>query len=401
MENLTTHSHEIPPVAQDEAKRFSLHLAVFYGATFGLTGTYLPFFPVWLKAIGIEPAWIGLILAAPSVTRFTILPMITAMAERRRAVRGGIILTAFITAISFAILGLLTHPVMVFAFFAMMACFWTPIVPLLDAYALKGIARYKLDYGPLRLWGSAAFVVGALVCGLLVDVLAPRHLIWVIVLVAAIGAMASLSLRPIDADGGAHKATAHSARWLLRRRGFLSIIAASALIQSSHAGYYAVASIEWQTAGVNGMALAMLWSLGVLAEIVVFWFSPRFTLPTSWLVIIGGAGAALRWAVTTQALPMPVVALIQLLHGVSFGCTMLGTMGLLMRYVPSNVMARAQGYMSACSGIIMSTSTIAAGAIYARYGANVYYVMMVLALVGMLIMLSGRRYADVSQPATP
>ena len=44
------------------------------------------------------------------------------------------------------------------------------MVPLTDAYALRGVARYGLNYGPLRLWGSAAFVVGALACGLLVDV---------------------------------------------------------------------------------------------------------------------------------------------------------------------------------------------------------------------------------------
>ena len=40
-----------------------------------------------------------------------------------------------------------------------------------DAYALRGVARYGLNYGPLRLWGSAAFVVGALVIGVFVTVL--------------------------------------------------------------------------------------------------------------------------------------------------------------------------------------------------------------------------------------
>ena len=33
-------------------------------------------------------------------------------------------------------------------------------MPLTDAYALRGVARFGLNYGPLRLWGSAAFVVG-------------------------------------------------------------------------------------------------------------------------------------------------------------------------------------------------------------------------------------------------
>ena len=58
------------------------------------------------------------------------------------------------------------------------------MTPLTDAYALRGVARYGLNYGPLRLWGSAAFVVGALACGLLVDLIAAKHLIWVIASVA-------------------------------------------------------------------------------------------------------------------------------------------------------------------------------------------------------------------------
>ncbi len=54
------------------------------------------------------------------------------------------------------------------------------MVPLIDAYALRGVRQYGLKYGPLRLWGSAAFVVGALACGVLIDVIAARNLIWII-----------------------------------------------------------------------------------------------------------------------------------------------------------------------------------------------------------------------------
>ena len=162
------------------------------------------------------------------------------------------------------------------------------MVPLTDAYALRGVARYGLNYGPLRLWGSAAFVVGALACGLLVDVIAAKHLIWVIASVAALGAVVSLGLQPLDspkpAAGGAAAATA-----LLRDPGFLAIIVASALIQGSHAAYYTFASIAWQQSGLGGLTIAGLWALGVLAEIVVFALSPRFTLQPSLLVVIGGA----------------------------------------------------------------------------------------------------------------
>ena len=81
------------------------------------------------------------------------------------------------------------------------------MTPLADAYALRGVQRYGLNYGPLRLWGSAAFVVGALACGLLVDLIAAKHLIWVIASVAGLGALASLMLQPLDnaeTIGGGH-----------------------------------------------------------------------------------------------------------------------------------------------------------------------------------------------------
>ena len=163
-----------------------------------MIGTHLPFFPVWLKAVGIDASWIGIITAVPAVTRFTVLPLVTGLAERRESLRGAMIVTAFVTALGFAVVGTQHQPLLVFLAYAVTACMWTPMIPLTDAYALRGVARYGLNYGPLRLWGSAAFVVGALACGLLVDVIAARHLIWVIAAVAGLGAVVSLGLQPLD-----------------------------------------------------------------------------------------------------------------------------------------------------------------------------------------------------------
>src|SRR6476620_3888955 len=330
---------QIPIDAQLASKRFAVRLALFYGTTFGLLGAYLPFFPVWLKAVGIEASWIGIITAVPAVTRFTVLPFVTGLAERRQSLRNAIIITAFATALGLTVVGTQHQAVLVFVAFAATCCLWTPMAPLTDAYALRGVSHYGLNYGPLRLWGSAAFVVGALACGLLVDVIAPEHLIWVIALVAGASALASLGLRPID---GPKKADVmqRGAGALLRDPGFLAIILASALIQGSHAAYYIVASIVWKQSGLGGLTIAGLWSLGVLAEIVVFALSPRFTLQPSVLVVIGGLTAVARWSIIAQDPPIAVLAVVQLAHGLTFGLTQLGVMGLLVRRVPGHVMVR-------------------------------------------------------------
>src|ERR1700710_103696 len=301
----------IPIPSHGAPKRFATRLALFYGAVFGLIGTHLPFYPVWLKAIGIDPSWIGIMTAVPSVTRFSILPAVTGLAERRGSLRGAMIGAAFLTALGFAAVGTQHQPLLVFLAYAATACMWTPMVPLTDAYALRGVARYGLSYGPLRLWGSAAFVVGALVCGLLVDLIAAKHLIWVIASVAALGAMVSLGLQPLDSPKPA-AASARGGTALLRDPGFLAIIAASALIQGSHAAYYVFASIAWQQSGLGGLTIAGLWALGVLAEIVLFALSPRFTLTPAVLVMIAALSAAARGATPAQAPPIAILAVVQL-----------------------------------------------------------------------------------------
>jgi PPP family 3-phenylpropionic acid transporter len=363
---------------------------LFYGAIFALIGCHLPFFPVWLRAVGIDATWIGVISAVPAVTRFTVLPIVTGFAERRGAVRGAMMATAVMTTFGFAVIGTQHLPLAVFLAYAVTAASWTPTVPLTDAYALRGVARYGLDYGPLRLWGSAAFIVGALGCGLLAGMIAAKHLIWIIVATGALAALVGFGLQPLESRQ-AQAPVQHGSGALLRDPGFLAIIAASALIQGSHSTYYVFGSITWQLAGLGALTIAALWAVGVVAEIAVFALSPRFTLRPSMLVVIGGVGAMLRWLITAQEPPVAVLAVVQLAHGVSFGLTQVGIMGLMVRHVPMPVVTRAQGYLAACGGIIASTASIVSGAIYARYGQGAYYAMAAMALSGATVMWLARR----------
>jgi PPP family 3-phenylpropionic acid transporter len=388
---------QIPIASSNVSRRFAIRLAMFYASIFALIGCHLPFFPVWLREVGIDAAWIGVISAVPAVTRFTVLPMITGFAERHAAVRGAMIATAIVTAFGFAVIGTQHLALAVFLAYAVTAASWTPTIPLTDAYALRGVARYGLNYGPLRLWGSAAFIVGALGCGLLADLITPRHLIWIIVGTSAVAALIGLGLQPLDSRTTKPKMVQGSGA-LLRDGGFLAIIAASALIQGSHSTYYVFGSITWQLAGLGSVTIAGLWALGVVAEIAVFALSPRFTLAPSTLVIIGGLGAMSRWLITAQEPPVAVLAVIQLMHGLSFGLTQLGTMGLVVRHVPITVVTRAQGYMAACSGIVASSASIVSGMIYARYGQGTYYAMALMALSGVAVMAIARRSLEARHP---
>jgi PPP family 3-phenylpropionic acid transporter len=380
---------QIPIASANQVRRFAGRLAAFYATLFGMTGVHLPFFTVWLKAIGIDATWIGIITAVPPVTRFTVLPLMTGAAERRQMLRGAIMLTGFATAFGFLVMGTQREALAVLVVYALTCCVWTPMVPLTDAYALRGVARYGLNYGPLRLWGSAAFVVGALGSGLLLGYVAQVHLIWIIAGATVLGAIVGLTLQPLD-HAAATSAPTRGARRLLRDPGFLVIIVSSALIQSSHAAYYIFASIAWQQAGFSGLTIAGLWALGVIAEIVLFALSPRFTLPSAVLVVIAAVSAVARWTITAQDPPLPILAMVQLGHGLTFGLTQVGIMGLMVRQVPAHMVARGQGYLTACGGIFASTTSILCGVVYARYGQGVYHMMAAMAALGGLVMWLAR-----------
>jgi len=70
------------------------------------------------------------------------------------------------------------------------------------------------------------------------------------------------------------------------------------------------------------------------------------------------------------------------MHGLSFGLTQVGIMGLMVRHVPISAITRAQVTIAACGGIISASASIVAGMIYARYGQGAYYAMAVMAFSG-------------------
>ncbi|MGY3451208.1 MFS transporter [Bradyrhizobium sp. USDA 4353] len=382
-------SRQISATSPVLARQFAGRLGLFYGAVFALSGTHLPFFPVWLRAIGLDASWIGVIIAVPAVTRFTVLPLITALAERRQALRGALRLTTFATASGFAVLAVQHQPWLVFLVYVGLCSLWTPVVPLTDAYALRGVMSYGLNYGRLRLWGSAAFIVGTLLCGGLADIVPSSELIWIIVSVALCGAASGLLLLPLPPLPRS-TGPAQDGRSLLVSPRFLCIIAASALIQGSHAAYYTFSSIEWKAQGLSGLTIAWLWTMGVLAEIIIFALSPRFTLSPAILVVIGAIAAVLRWTLTAQEPHAMGLAAVQISHGFTFGLTLVGTMGLLVREVPAHLTARGQGYYSAASGVVGSAASILSGPLYAAYGPGVYYAMAAMAAAGGTLMWLGR-----------
>jgi MFS transporter, PPP family, 3-phenylpropionic acid transporter len=382
--------------AQFSTDHFALRLGLFYAALFFFGGVQLPFFPLWLEARGLDARAIGLVIAVPMVVRVFATPLITQEADRRQALRGALVIASAVGMVAMTVVGLVEGAIAILLVYVIAAAAFSPMLALTDAYALSGLAARGRAYGPVRLWGSVAFIAGNVGAGLILEAIAPGNLIWLIVASLVVSVMAALALTPLDA-GGAKPAGAGSsagAMALLRNPGFVAVALASSMIQGSHALYYGFSTLEWRAAGYSGGAIGVLWGVGVLAEIVLFALSGRLPVglrPTA-LMAIGGVGALVRWSAMAFEPPMAALPLLQLLHACSFGAAHLGAMGYLARAIPKDRAATAQGWIATVSGIVTATATFLSGLVYAASGSLAYLVMTAMAVIGLVSALyAGRR----------
>ena len=363
---------------------FAPRLAALYAAIFAVMGIQLPFFPLWLEAKGLDASMIGVVLAAPLVVRIFAITVATRVADRRDVLRGAIAVTAAASIAGFALVGLASGPFGILAAYTVAAFAFTPVMPLTEAYALKGLAARGRAYGPVRLWGSAAFILGTFAAGFATDLFPTRHLIWLIAGMTLIAALAALALTPLPSVARAGDEPAPSARGLLGNRGFLAVVAAASLIQASHAVYYAFSALEWRSAGIGGGAIAGLWALGVIAEIGLFASQGRLppAITPAVLLMIGGCGAALRWAAMACAPPVALLPFLQLLHAASFGATHLGALAYVARVARAGQAATAQGVLAIALGLTMAVATGLSGLIYGSVGSLAYAAMALAAVAG-------------------
>ena len=373
---------EMRPLSQMQVG-FAPRLAALYAGLFIMIGIQLPFFPVWLKAKGLDPRMIGLVLAAPIVARLIAVPLVARAADRREAVRAAIIATSFLGAAGYGLVGLAEGAGAILAAYALASLALTSVMPLAETYALRGLTARGRAYGPVRLWGSAAFILGTFVAGFATDTIPARYLIWLIAAASLISACAALTLAPLGAPPPAQTLN-QPRKPMLRDPAFVAVLAAASLIQASHAVFYSFSALQWRGAGLDGTAIAALWALGVIAEIVLFAVSgrlPPFFQPVV-LLMIGAAGAALRWA--AMALDPPGFALpwLQLLHAASFGATHLGALGFVARSAPPGQSATAQGYLAIALGVAMAAATGLSGWLYGAFGSRAYAAMALAAVAG-------------------
>lgn len=378
-------SHDIP-----------IRLSAFYGTSFLIMGTYVAFIPLWLRAAGLSETQIALTVAMPVVLRPVFTTVVAFFADRSGRHVALLKMLLWGALASMALLPFGSGFPMIFAAFSLFALFWTTVIPLIDAVALTAARRGVADYGRVRLWGSFGFIAVILAGGVAVDIFGPPAALWLFIASAVSAALVAQWLPDIARINGASGEAPQTGRTIrvadLKQLLGLPLLwlflAATSAAQATHAVYYVFGTIHWTGIGIAPTVIGTLWSIGVVAEMVLFAYAWRVTqyIGPVPLMAVGAAAAVTRWTLTSFDPPLALLFLLQAMHGLTFGATYLGSMEFMKRAFPAHMTATMQGvYASFTAGIGMGSGYLAAGPLYRAFGSGAYLGMAALALLSLIL----------------
>lgn len=384
------------------AQLFCLRLGLFYAALFVLYGIQLPFFPVWLDWRGLSAAEIGIVTSLPLFLRLLVGPAAAFLADRSGDLRRTVIIAASFGVA--AVLGLSQSDGLwaILLFTAVFLVGSQTTGPMGEAIALSGVRELGIDYGRMRLWGSVSFIAATFAGGAAVEQLGAPSVIWMLVASAVALLLAGWLLprpRPasvrLSAAGSPSRLTLRQVGAVAGSTSFLLFLIAVGSVQASHALFYVFGVLHWQAQGISSTVIGILWSVGVIVEIVLFATAGRYLDAVGPIgFILAGAGAAMiRWGAMAFDPPLAMLIPLQVLHGLTFGATHFGAMHYIGRVVPQEQAGTAQALVAAATGGLgMGAATLAAGMLYDPFGGLSYVAMAALGSVGLAaaLLLKGR-----------
>jgi MFS transporter, PPP family, 3-phenylpropionic acid transporter len=388
----------------EDARRrrvYGLRVALFYAALFLIYGVHVPYLPVWLDWRGLSPAQIGVVMAAPFFIRLLVTPSVAFFADQRanhRRVIASLALLATAAALALAAV----HGFWAILLLCVLLVVAThTIMPLIETIAVRGVRTAGLDYGRMRLWGSATFIAAGFAGGVLIDGFGAGAGIWLIAAGAAATATTAFLLpQPVSAMSPASAPTPPRLADAARLAGtpiFLMFLLAAGAVHGSLATFYTFGALHWRGQGISSVWIGVLWAIGVAAEILLFAFSNSLLrrLGPPALLIAGAAGGVVRWAAMAAEPPLALLVPLQLLHGLTYGATHLGAIHFISRAVPERAAGTAQAlYATVAVGLALGLATIAAGRLYAVVGGQSYLAMAALAAAGFIAAIAVRRSWD-------
>ena len=363
-------------------------LALSYFTYFFSYGIFLPFWSVWLKGIGLTPETIGVLLGAGLVARFLGSLLIAPRVSDPSLLIGAVRILALLTLVFVACFWVSHQFAWLMVVMVGFNLFFSPLVPLTDALANTWQKQITMDYGRVRLWGSIAFVIGSALVGKLVSLYDYRAIL-ALLSIGIASMLLGMLLRPSIMPQGEsrHQESAGWPAWRSLVAQSWRFLACVCLLQGAHAAYYGFSAIYWQGAGYSASAVGYLWSLGVVAEVVIFALSKKLfrRFGARDLLLLSAVCGVARWGIMGWTTDLPWLIVAQILHCGTFTVCHLAAMRYIAAREGGDVIRLQAVYSAVAMGGSIAIMTVFAGFLYQHLGHGVFWVMALVALPAIIV----------------
>ncbi|MBV1786537.1 MFS transporter [Marinobacterium sp. D7] len=387
---------------RSEAAIPRIRLSGFYLFYFAFLGALVPYWSLYLQSFGFGPELIGILMGMLHATRI-IAPSLWGWLADRSGHRMLIVRLGSLAAwIVFALIFWAEQALYIGLVTLAFSFFWNAILPQFEVVTLRYLGEDKHDYSRIRVWGSIGFIASVAGTGYLMDLVSIRMLPWILLGLLMLIWLNTLIVRQGQGrEDGSEAANGQAFMPLLKRPQVLAFFAVCFLIQFGHGPYYSFFSPMLEQLAYSRGVIGALWSLGVLAEVVLFFYMRRVLLRWSLrtIILVSLWLSVLRW-VLTALLPDYILPLMlaQLLHAASFGSLHIAGIALVQHYFPPFAQGRGQALFSSLGfGAGGLLGSVAAGWIWQQGGGMPAFLVSALACLVAIVLTSVWIYPEKVQ----
>ncbi|WP_308912551.1 MFS transporter [Acinetobacter schindleri] len=368
-------------------------LGGFYFFYYAIVGAFMPFWSLYLEDQGFSYSEIGILSSIAIVTRF-FAPLIWGWIADKSGKRMLLVRIAtwmeaciwfmiFIVPNSFQSVALL---MLIFSFFQ------NAILAQFEGVTLFWLGEKRAElYGKVRKWGSVGFIVGVFAVGTIFEIIPISMLPVLLLCISFLAFIWSFSIKEPSTAPSAQKQL--EPLWpILKRPVVYSFFIIELIMLFSHAPFYSFYSNFLSQHGYTTSQIGLLWSVGVIAEIIMFAYATLFFNRWSWrtLVIICLLLTGLRWLIVGLLPSLFIVQFMaQCIHAFSFGLFHMIAMRVIFQNFSAGQQGRGQALYSTMWGIGVASGSILAGQYWGQFGGATIFIYAAAATLTGLLFLSG------------
>ena len=353
----------------------SFNFSLFFFAYYGYIGAFTPYASLFFADKGMDAPQIALLMSLMQIMRI-FGPNLWGWVADHTQKRVTVLRVTALSALAM-FLGMFISQTFAqfFVLMILINTFTSAQGPISEALMLSEMRGDLTHYGRLRLWGSVGFIVSVTVAGELLDWRGIHFTPWVATALLTLVLIASIRIQETPYVHAQQETPSVLA--LLRRREVIAFFLSTFLMIAAHSALYVFYSLYLAQIGYSKTVIGLMWSLGVVAEIVFFFYQApifrRFGIQRMMMVSL--FAAVVRFCMIgfcAQSLALLMFA--QILHAATFGVHHSASVATLQRWFSGPLQARGQAiYTSISYGLGGTLGGLVLSVFWDGFGARVVY----------------------------